>query len=47
MHANKREEIDEVAAGDIFAAVGLKYTTTGDTICSEKQPIILEVNELP
>ncbi len=42
MHANKREEIHEVAAGDIFAAVGLKYTTTGDTICSEKQPIILE-----
>jgi len=42
MHANKREEIQEVAAGDIFAAVGLKYTTTGDTICSEKQPIILE-----
>jgi elongation factor G len=42
MHANKREEIKEVLAGDIFAAVGLKYTTTGDTICSEKQPIILE-----
>jgi elongation factor G len=42
MHANKREEIKSVSAGDIFAAVGLKYTTTGDTICSEKQPIILE-----
>ena len=47
MHANKREEIQEVAAGDIFAAVGLKYTTTGDTICSEKQPIILESMTFP
>ena len=47
MHANKREEIQEVFAGDIFAAVGLKYTTTGDTICSEKQPIILESMHFP
>ncbi|PIX21343.1 MAG: elongation factor G [Deltaproteobacteria bacterium CG_4_8_14_3_um_filter_45_9] len=47
MHANKREEIHEVSAGDIFAAVGLKYTTTGDTICSEKQPIILESMNFP
>ncbi len=47
MHANKREEIQEVAAGDIFAAVGLKYTTTGDTICSEKQPIVLESMTFP
>ncbi len=47
MHANKREEIQSVSAGDIFAAVGLKYTTTGDTICSEKQPIILESMNFP
>ena len=47
MHANKREEIQEVSAGDIFAAVGLKYTTTGDTICNEKQPIILESMNFP
>ncbi len=47
MHANKREEIQEVSAGDIFAAVGLKYTTTGDTICNEKQPIILESMSFP
>jgi elongation factor G len=47
MHANKREEIQEVSAGDIFAAVGLKYTTTGDTICSEKQPIVLESISFP
>jgi elongation factor G len=47
MHANKREEIQEVTAGDIFAAVGLKYTTTGDTICSERQPIILESMTFP
>ena len=47
MHANKREEIQEVLAGDIFAAVGLKYTTTGDTICSEKEPIILESITFP
>jgi elongation factor G len=47
MHANKREEIREVFAGDIFAAVGLKYTTTGDTICTEKEPIILESITFP
>jgi elongation factor G len=47
MHANKREEIHEVSAGDIFAAVGLKYTTTGDTICNEKEPIILEAMNFP
>jgi len=42
MHANKREEIEEVYAGDIAAAVGLKNTITGDTLCDEKAPIILE-----
>jgi elongation factor G len=47
MHANKREDIEEVKAGDIFAAVGLKYTTTGDTICDEKTPIILESMNFP
>ena len=47
MHANKREEVREVSAGDIFAAVGLKYTTTGDTICDEKKPIILESMNFP
>jgi len=47
MHANKREEIHEVSAGDIFAVVGLKYTTTGDTICNEKEPIILESMNFP
>ncbi len=47
MHANKREEIQEVLAGDIFAVVGLKYTTTGDTICNEKSPIILESMNFP
>ena len=47
MHANKREDIQEVFAGDIFAAVGLKHTTTGDTICSEKEPIVLEMMQFP
>jgi elongation factor G len=47
MHANKREEIKEVYAGDIAAAVGLKYTTTGDTLCSEDKPVILESIEFP
>ena len=47
MHANKREEIKEVRAGDIAAVVGLKDATTGDTICSEKQPIILESISFP
>ena len=47
MHANKREEIDMVYSGDIAAAVGLKNTTTGDTLCDEKDPIILESMEFP
>jgi elongation factor G len=47
MHANKREEIDQVYAGDIAAAVGLSETTTGDTICEEKSPIILESMSFP
>jgi elongation factor G len=47
MHANKREELKEVRAGDIGAAVGLKYTLTGDTLCDEKAPIILEAIEFP
>ncbi|MDF7671097.1 elongation factor G [Orbaceae bacterium ESL0721] len=47
MHANKREEIKEVRAGDIAAAIGLKDVTTGDTICAESSPIILERMEFP
>ena len=47
MHANKRNEIDEVYAGDIAAAVGFKNTTTGDTICDEKNFVILEKMEFP
>ena len=47
MHANEREEIDEIKAGEIGAAVGLKDTTTGDTLCSEEQPIILEQITFP
>nr|WP_072514508.1 elongation factor G [Ndongobacter massiliensis] len=47
MHANKREEIDKVHAGDIAAAVGLKDTTTGDTLCDQADPIILENMEFP
>jgi len=47
MHANKREEIKAVYAGDIAAAVGLKYTTTGDTLCDPKTPRILESMEFP
>ncbi len=47
MHANKREEIQEVYAGDIAAAVGLKDTTTGDTLCDEKHEIVLESMEFP
>ena len=47
MHANKREEIDKVYSGDIAAAVGLKDTTTGDTLCDEKHEIILESMEFP
>ncbi len=42
MHSNKRERIDEVSAGDIVAAMGLKITTTGDTLCTENDPILLE-----
>ncbi|PYR90290.1 MAG: elongation factor G [Acidobacteria bacterium] len=47
MHANKREEIKEVYAGDIAAAVGLKTVSTGDTICDEKKPIVLESMDFP
>ena len=47
MHANKREDIDKVYSGDIAAAVGLKVTTTGDTLCDEKRAIILESMEFP
>ena len=47
MHANHREDIEEVFSGDIEAAVGLKRTTTGDTLCDEKHPIILESMEFP
>ncbi|MGB0909741.1 MAG: elongation factor G [Nitrospirales bacterium] len=47
MHANKREDIDEVSAGDIAAAVGLKESRTGDTLCDEKNPILLEVIKFP
>jgi len=42
MHANKRQEIEECFAGDIVASVGLKYTTTGDTLCEEEKPVVLE-----
>ncbi len=47
MHANKREEITEIMAGDICAAVGLKNLITGDTICSEKDPVVLESIDFP
>ncbi|WP_022850621.1 elongation factor G [Limisalsivibrio acetivorans] len=47
MHADKREEIKEIYAGDICATVGLKYTTTGDTLCAEDKPVILESMEFP
>ena len=47
MHANSRTEIDKVYSGDIAAAVGLKVTTTGDTICDEQHPVILESMEFP
>ena len=47
MHANKREEIEEVYSGDIAAAVGLKFTTTGDTLCDENKPVILESMVFP
>lgn len=47
MHANHREEVDEVYAGDIAAAIGLRDTTTGDTLCLEEEPVILESMEFP
>lgn len=47
MHANKREDVDEVKAGEIAAAVGLRFTTTGDTLCSEREPILLERMDFP
>ena len=47
MHANKREELDKVYSGDIAAAIGFKFTTTGDTICDEQHPVILESMEFP
>jgi len=47
MHANKRQELDKVYAGDIAAAVGFKLTTTGDTICDDQHPVILESMEFP
>ena len=47
MHANKRAELDKVYSGDIAAAVGFKLTTTGDTICDEQHPVILESMEFP
>jgi elongation factor G len=47
MHANKREEVEAVAAGDIAAAIGLKYTTTGDTLCDSDKPIVLEAMTFP
>jgi elongation factor G len=47
MHANKREEVDEIHAGDIAAAIGLKYTTTGDTLCDPAKPIVLESMTFP
>ena len=47
MHANRREEVEDVYTGDIAAAVGLKDTTTGDTLCDEKNPIVLESMEFP
>jgi elongation factor G len=47
MHANKREEVEEVSAGDIVAAVGLKFTATGDTLCNQATPIVLESIDFP
>ena len=47
MHANHREDLDEVMAGEIAGIVGIKNTTTGDTLCDEKAPIILESMEFP
>ena len=47
MHANKREEIESVGAGDIVAVMGLKQTTTGETLCDDKNPVILESMDFP
>jgi len=47
MHANKREEVDGIAAGDIAAAIGLKFTTTGDTLCDPGKPVVLEAMSFP
>lgn len=47
MHANKREDVKEITAGDIAAAVGLKSTLTGDTLCDDKSPVVLEAMEFP
>ena len=47
MHANKREDIKEVTCGNIAAAAGLRVTTTGDTLCDEKAPVVLEVMDFP
>ena len=47
MHANKREDIEEAYAGEIVAVAGLKQVTTGDTICAESHPVILEAIEFP
>ena len=47
MHANKRHELEKVYSGDIAAAIGFKFSTTGDTICDEQHPVILESMEFP
>jgi elongation factor G len=47
VHANKREEVDEVRVGDIVGVIGLKFTTTGDTLCDEKAPLLLEKMDFP
>ena len=47
MHANKRMELDKVYSGDIAAAIGFKFTTTGDTICDEQHPVILGIHGIP
>jgi len=47
MHANHREEVSSVRAGDIAAAIGLKYTRTGDTLCSEDDPLLWKKNYIP
>ena len=47
MHANHREDIDSIGAGDIAAAVGLNDTRTGDTLCDEKKPIVLGIDHVP